>query len=167
LPASGERHAGRRDNFSFAELAPAEIEAMIGAVAADGPDAIAVICTNMDATRLGPRLEASLGIPVLDSIACALWGALTLCVSTRPAAPRRSAVPVLASDVIPANAGDHVDAGASVEVDVSSLRVSAIAGGLQTPSCMDYAARTVSRNSDTSWLRLCALSASLLAEAST
>ena len=72
----GERHAGRRDNFSFAGIASAEIEAMIRAVAADGPDAIAVICTNMDATRLAPRVEASIGIPVLDSIACALWGAL-------------------------------------------------------------------------------------------
>jgi maleate isomerase len=49
---------------------------MIRAVTADGPDAIAVFCTNMEATRLAPVVETSPGIPVLDSIACALWGAL-------------------------------------------------------------------------------------------
>jgi maleate isomerase len=78
LPCVGERHAGRRDNFSFAELAAADIEAMILDVAAAKPDAIAVICTNMDATRIAPRIEARLGFPVLDSIACTLWGALEL-----------------------------------------------------------------------------------------
>lgn len=30
----------------------------------------------MDATGLAPAIEARTGIPVLDSIACALWGAL-------------------------------------------------------------------------------------------
>ena len=71
-----ERHAGLQDNFSFAALSAAEIEAMITAVAAEQPDAIAIICTNMDATRLAPRIEARTGIPILDSIACTLWGAL-------------------------------------------------------------------------------------------
>jgi maleate isomerase len=71
-----ERHAGRRDNFSFAEIPAAEIEAMILEVGAARPDAIGVICTNMDATRLVPQIEARLGIPVLDSIACTLWGAI-------------------------------------------------------------------------------------------
>ena len=71
-----ERHAELRDNFSFAEMAPAEIEAMILSVATAKPDAIAVICTNMDASRLAPSLEARIGIPILDSIACTLWGAM-------------------------------------------------------------------------------------------
>jgi maleate isomerase len=71
-----ERHSGLQDNFSFAEMASADIEAMILSVAIAQPDAIAVICTNMDASRLAPSLEARIGIPVLDSIACTLWGAM-------------------------------------------------------------------------------------------
>jgi maleate isomerase len=75
---AAERHAGLRDNFSFAELPEAEIEALVMDVAEASPDAIAVICTNMDATRLAPRIESRIGIPVLDSIAMGLWGALDL-----------------------------------------------------------------------------------------
>jgi maleate isomerase len=73
-----ERHAGLQDNFAFAGLPRAEIEAMILSVAAARPDAIAVICTNMDASTLAPALEAHTGIPVLDSIACTLWGAMNI-----------------------------------------------------------------------------------------
>lgn len=76
LPCIAERHAGLSNNFSFAEVSSADIEAMILDVGAARPDVIAVICTNMDATRIAPQAEAQLGIPVLDSIACALWGAL-------------------------------------------------------------------------------------------
>ena len=78
FPCVAERHAGLRDNFAFAELAPAEIEAMLLAVAEAGPDAIAAICTNMDASVLAPAIETRLGIPVLDSIASTLWGAMDL-----------------------------------------------------------------------------------------
>lgn len=83
-----ERHAGLQDNFSFAALPASEIEAMIMAVAAEKPDAIAVICTNMDATRLVPEIEARTGIPVIDSIACTLWGALKVAgIDTAPLRP--------------------------------------------------------------------------------
>jgi maleate isomerase len=83
-----DRHAGLQDNFSFAALAASEIEAMIMAVAAAKPDAIAIICTNMDATRLAPQIEARTGIPVIDSIACTLWGALKAAGrETAPLAP--------------------------------------------------------------------------------
>lgn len=71
-----ERHAGLQDNFAFAALPAAQIEAMIMDVAAGKPDAIAIICTNMDAVRLAPHIEQRIGIPVIDSIACTLWGAL-------------------------------------------------------------------------------------------
>jgi maleate isomerase len=71
-----ERHASLQDNFSFATLTATEIEAMITAVAAEKPDAIAIICTNMDATRLAPQIENRTGIPVIDSISATLWGAL-------------------------------------------------------------------------------------------
>ncbi len=73
-----ERHAGLQDNVSFAMLPAAEIEAMMMALAAEKPDAIAIICTNMDATRLAPQVEQRTGIPVIDSISATLWGALEL-----------------------------------------------------------------------------------------
>jgi maleate isomerase len=78
FPCVAERHAGLRDNFAFAELSPAEIEAMLLAVAEARPDVIAAICTNMDASVLAPAIETRLGIPVLDSIASTLWGAMDL-----------------------------------------------------------------------------------------
>lgn len=83
-----ERHAGLQDNFSFAALPAAAIEEMVLAVAAEGPDAITIICTNMDGTRLVPQIERRTGIPVIDSIACTLWGALqTAGISTAPLSP--------------------------------------------------------------------------------
>lgn len=78
LDCIAERHAGLRDNFSFAALPAETLKDWLLAVAADKPDAIAVICTNMDSTRLAPIIEAQTGIPVLDSIACTLWGSLEL-----------------------------------------------------------------------------------------
>ncbi len=71
-----ERHLGDRGNFSFAEFAEDLIEGMIRDVAAAKPDAILIYCTNFRGTRVAPRLEAETGIPVLDSIAVAAWGAL-------------------------------------------------------------------------------------------
>ncbi len=73
-----ERHAGLRNNFSFAEVGSHQLDDMVRAVAADGPDAIAIVCTNLGAAKLVPGWEASLGLPVYDSVATALWGALGL-----------------------------------------------------------------------------------------
>ena len=71
-----ERHLGISDNFSFALVEPEVIARMIREAARSRPDAIAVVCTNLDASRLGAELEADEGVPVLDSIACTLWAAL-------------------------------------------------------------------------------------------
>ena len=85
ISCAAERHAGLSDNFSFAQMPAQAIEAMMMEVAAAKPDAIAVICTNMDASRLAPQIEARTGIPVLDSIAVTLWGALdTLQIAKTP-----------------------------------------------------------------------------------
>jgi len=73
-----ERHVGLRDNYSFAEVAPQTIAEMIRAVARDKPDAIAVVCTNMDAASLAEELERETGIPVYDSIATAVWHSMVL-----------------------------------------------------------------------------------------
>jgi maleate isomerase len=52
IACHAERHLGLRDNFSFGQVAPAEIAAMIRAVAADGCDAVVVLCTNLEGLRL-------------------------------------------------------------------------------------------------------------------
>jgi maleate isomerase len=75
---SAERHSGRRDNFSFAEVDEQAISGMIGAVKADGCDAVAVVCTNMRAAPLVAALEAELGITIYDSIAVTVWKSLLL-----------------------------------------------------------------------------------------
>jgi maleate isomerase len=49
---------------------------MIRAVTAEGCDAVAVVCTNMDGARISADLESELGIPVLDSVAVTLWACL-------------------------------------------------------------------------------------------
>jgi maleate isomerase len=70
------RRADRSDNFSFAELTPAQVEEMCAEVASAGPDAVALICTNMRGPLVAPRVEAAFDLPVLDSISVTLWGAL-------------------------------------------------------------------------------------------
>ena len=58
-----ERHSGLRDNFSFAEVSAADLVGMIEAVAADRPDAIVVLCTNLAAA---PLVAESGGSPRRD-----------------------------------------------------------------------------------------------------
>ena len=72
-----EEHAGLRDNFSFGAIAEDRVAGMCRSVAAAGPDAIAIVCTNMRGARRAAALEAELGVPVLDSVAVTLWGCLT------------------------------------------------------------------------------------------
>jgi maleate isomerase len=73
-----ERHLGLRDNFSFGEVAPATIAGMIRAVAAEGADAVVILCTNLDGAALAASLERELDIAVLDSVAVTLWRTVTL-----------------------------------------------------------------------------------------
>ncbi len=73
-----ERHLGLQDNFSFSEVDRPTLEGMIRAVAAERPDAIAVICTNLRAAGLVAALEAETGIPIYDTIATAVWKSLVL-----------------------------------------------------------------------------------------
>ncbi len=71
-----ERHSGLSDNFSFSEVSEGAIERMCEEVAEAKPDAIAIVCTNMRGPLIAAKLEARLGIPVLDSVAFTLWGCL-------------------------------------------------------------------------------------------
>lgn len=69
---------GIQENFAFAEVPPARLAAMIRAVAAQRPEAIAVLCTNLRSAPLVADLEAELGIPVYDTVATAVWKSLLL-----------------------------------------------------------------------------------------
>jgi maleate isomerase len=75
---AAERHLGLQDNFSFADVAPDEIAAMTRAVAAEGCDAVAILCTNMRGAAVAPALEAELGVPVYDSVAVTLFQSLRM-----------------------------------------------------------------------------------------
>jgi maleate isomerase len=73
-----ERHLNIQDNFAFSEVPEATLTAMIRAVAAEKPDAIGVICTNLWAAPLVAALEAETGIPIYDTIATVVWKSLKL-----------------------------------------------------------------------------------------
>ncbi len=73
-----ERHLGDRGNFSFSEFPESVIEAMLRDVAQSEPQAIAIHCTNFLGTRIAPRLEQELGIPVIDSVSVTLWHMLKI-----------------------------------------------------------------------------------------
>lgn len=73
-----ERHSGLRVNFEFAEVPAEHVDEMIRQAAQPRPEAVVVLCTNMDAATRCARLERETGVAVLDSIAVALWGAMRL-----------------------------------------------------------------------------------------
>ncbi|MDB5402375.1 MAG: Maleate isomerase [Rhodopila sp.] len=78
ITCDAERHLGIQDNFAFARVSADTLTEMIRAVAADKPDAIGIICTNLQAAPLVSALEAELGIPIYDTIATAVWKSLRL-----------------------------------------------------------------------------------------
>ncbi len=78
VECAGERHLGRQDNFSFSTVSEAEVAAMTRAVAAEKPDAIAIICTNMRGGPVAAAMEAETGLPVFDTCATVLWKGLAM-----------------------------------------------------------------------------------------
>lgn len=75
---SNERHLGLQDNFSFSDVTTEQISEMARAVAADGVQALAVVCTNLRAGPLVEALERELKLPVYDTIATVVWKSLIL-----------------------------------------------------------------------------------------
>ena len=71
-----DRHLDIRDNYAFAEVRPDTLAEMIRDVARSAPDAITVLCTNLAAAPLVEALEAETGVPIHDSVAVTIWGAL-------------------------------------------------------------------------------------------
>lgn len=81
MPVVAERHLGDAGNFSFARYEEAEIAGLVRAVAGGAgpkPDAVVILCTNMRGARIAARLEAELGLPVLDSVSVVVWKSLLL-----------------------------------------------------------------------------------------
>jgi len=78
ITCDAERHLGIQENFAFCEVTADVLSGMIRAVAAQQPDAIAVICTNLQAAPLVAALEQEIGIPIYDTIATAVWESLRL-----------------------------------------------------------------------------------------
>jgi maleate isomerase len=76
LRIRAERHSGLADNFSFSTITEDQISRSVREVAAAGCDCAVILCTNMRGAAPAARLEAELGIPVLDSVAVTLWAAL-------------------------------------------------------------------------------------------
>lgn len=71
------------DNLSFGLKAPDAIAelAVAASQVADGapaPQAVALICTNVDSSAVAGEVEEKLGIPLIDSIAATLWWALEI-----------------------------------------------------------------------------------------
>jgi maleate isomerase len=78
ITCDAERHLGIQDNFAFAEVPHSVLTGMIRDVAAQRPDAIGVICTNLKAAPLVAALEQETGIPIYDTIATVVWKSLKL-----------------------------------------------------------------------------------------
>jgi maleate isomerase len=76
ISCPSEHHLGIRDNFSFGTVEKAVIGGMIRKVAAAGPDAVTILCTNMNGARIAAELEQPDGPILLDSVAVTLWGCL-------------------------------------------------------------------------------------------
>ena len=71
-----ERHLDTRDNFAFSDVTGDALSAMIRGAARAKADAVVVMCTNLAAAPLVEALEREIGVPIIDSTAAALWGAM-------------------------------------------------------------------------------------------
>ena len=70
---AAERHLEDPGNYSFAEHPDDLVARLTAEVAAEGCDAIAIHCTNFRGLRAAAEVTS---VPVLDSVAVSLWGAL-------------------------------------------------------------------------------------------
>jgi maleate isomerase len=80
-------HAARLDiddNVAIGNVRGDQLRDLLRAAARNEPDAIAVVCTNLDATSLAGEMEPLLGCPIVDSIGATFAVARELCgIATR------------------------------------------------------------------------------------
>ncbi len=74
-----ERHSGIAENFAFSQIAVDTIAGMVREVASSRPDAIMIVCTNLNSAGVVESLEDELGIPIYDSTSAVVWHSLKLC----------------------------------------------------------------------------------------
>jgi len=74
----GERHSGIEVNFDFSQIPADDVRSMAHAVAECKPEAIIIICTNLNCAHIVADLERELGIPIFDSTSAVVWHALRL-----------------------------------------------------------------------------------------
>ena len=77
LACPAERHLGIRDNFAFATVQETDIRRMIEDCMSARPDAVTILCTNMNGARQAAAMETPDGPMILDSVSVTLWGCLT------------------------------------------------------------------------------------------
>ncbi len=71
-----ERHLNISVNHDFALVETATLRGLMMEVSAANPEAITTFCTNLHAAGLAEEIEASLGIPLLDTVSTTIWGML-------------------------------------------------------------------------------------------
>lgn len=64
------------DNFAMAEVSEEALAQAAVECARARPDALTIFGTNTRGARIAPRLEREFGLPVVDSVAAGVWGAL-------------------------------------------------------------------------------------------
>jgi maleate isomerase len=64
------------DNFAMAEVSPDVLAQSATQCARAKPDALTIFGTNTRGARIAAQLERELGLPVIDSVAAGLWGAM-------------------------------------------------------------------------------------------
>ena len=75
---TGHRALGLSDNESFARVSPEELLPGSLELAAERPDALVYLCTNLYGAPLAARVEEQTGVAALDSVAVTLWRCLQL-----------------------------------------------------------------------------------------
>jgi maleate isomerase len=78
IRTGGHRALGLSDNESFARVAPEELVPGSLELAAERPDALVYLCTNLYGAPVAAEVEERTGVPVLDSVAVTLWRCLQL-----------------------------------------------------------------------------------------
>lgn len=73
-----ERHLGISENFLFSEVPLSTLREQVLSVAAERPQAITIFCTNLRSAPMIEQLEQEIGIPIYDTTAAAVWGALRI-----------------------------------------------------------------------------------------
>jgi maleate isomerase len=71
-----EAHHGGTLSNDYAAIPADTVAEMVRSVAASGPDAILILCTNMRGAEVAVALEQELAIPIIDSAMATVWAGL-------------------------------------------------------------------------------------------